>query len=84
MGKVSFVVDDSDSDIDVVATYRHVHAPSQLSYIATKKRPPKQMLKTKSTSISSKSVLKSKDQQASSSAGRSKVVVQKDQSTSQP
>ena len=70
--QVRFVVEDSDWEIDKEAINRHVHSPSQLSNVVTKKRPPKQMLKTKSISISSKSVSKSKDQQASLSAGPSK------------
>ena len=44
-----------------------MHSPSLLPNVATKKRPSKKVLKTKSTSTS-KSVSKSKDQQASSSA----------------
>ena len=65
--QVSFDVEDSDSEIDVEAENRHVHSPSQLPNVATKKRPPKKVLKTKSTSTS-KSVSKIKDGQASSSA----------------
>ena len=61
--QVSFDVEDRDSEIDVEAENRHVHSPSQLPNVATKKRPPKKVLKTKS-----KSVLKIKDGQASSSA----------------
>ena len=44
-----------------------MHSPSQLPNVAKKKRPPKKVLKTKSTSTS-KSVLKIKDGQESSSA----------------
>ena len=65
-------MEDSDSEIDIDARNRDVHSPSQLPTVRTKKRPPKQMLSTKSPTISTKSVLKSKYQQASSSAGPGK------------
>ena len=39
--QVSFDVEDSDSEIDVEAENRHVHSPSQLPNVATKKWPPK-------------------------------------------
>ena len=48
-----------------------MYSPSQLPSIATKKHPPKQMVSTKSSSSSSKSVSKSQDIQKSSSAGPS-------------
>ena len=65
--QVSFDVEDSDSEINVEAENRHVHSPSQLPNMTTKKRPPKKVLKTKSASTS-KSVSKIKDGQASPSA----------------